>query len=88
MQWRGQSQVIRCDNGPEYINGALQTWAKRQIHIEYIQPGQPQQNACVERYNPNGALRLAGSDTLRIHRSGTGVRKSGTFGQIQGPQGR
>jgi hypothetical protein len=25
--WRGKPQVIRCDNGPEYISGAIQTWA-------------------------------------------------------------
>jgi putative transposase len=52
IQWRGRPKVIRCDNGPEYISGALQAWANRQqIDIEYIQPGKPQQNAYVERYN-------------------------------------
>lgn len=52
MQWRGRPQVIRCDNGPEYISGALLTWAEQQhIRIEHIQPGKPQQNAYVERYN-------------------------------------
>jgi len=50
--WRGQPAVIRCDNGPEYISGVLQTWAgTRSIKIEYIQPGNPQQNAYVERFN-------------------------------------
>lgn len=52
IQWRGYPQVIRCDNGPEYISGDLVKWAqKRRIRIEYIQPGKPQQNAYVERYN-------------------------------------
>ena len=52
MEWRGQPNVIRCDNGPEYISSALKRWAAmRGITIEYIQPGQPQQNAYVERYN-------------------------------------
>ena len=38
--------------GPEYISHALLAWAeKRQIRIEHIQPGKPQQNAYVERYN-------------------------------------
>ncbi|WP_019305445.1 integrase core domain-containing protein, partial [Xanthomonas oryzae] len=42
----------RCDNGPEYISGALPACAQqRGIRIEHIQPGKPQQNACVERYN-------------------------------------
>jgi putative transposase len=47
-----QPAVIRCDNGPEYISGELQAWAaKHSIRIEYIQPGKPQQNAYVERFN-------------------------------------
>jgi putative transposase len=38
--------------GPEYISAALQTWATEWgIKLEYIQPGNPQQNAYVERYN-------------------------------------
>ena len=52
IEWRGQPKVIRCDNGPEYISHALLAWAeKRGIRIEHIQPGKPQQNAYVERYN-------------------------------------
>ena len=52
MAWRGKPQVIRCDNGPEYISAALLNWASaRGIHIEHIQPGKPQQNAYVERFN-------------------------------------
>ena len=52
IEWRGQPQAIRVDNGPEYISGKLMTWAARRgIHIEYIQPGKPQQNAYIERYN-------------------------------------
>ena len=27
--WRGCLGVIRCDNGPDYINSALQSWARR-----------------------------------------------------------
>lgn len=52
IEWRGRPKVIRCDNGPEYVSGALLQWAARQqIRIEYIQPGKPQQNAYVERFN-------------------------------------
>jgi putative transposase len=52
IAWRGQPAVLRCDNGPEYVSAALQAWAtKRSIRIEYIQPGKPQQNAYVERFN-------------------------------------
>lgn len=52
ISWRGQPQAIRCDNGPEYVSTTLQNWAnKKKIRIEYIQPGKPQQNAYVERFN-------------------------------------
>jgi putative transposase len=52
MEWRGQPGSIRVDNGPEYVSGKLIAWAeKRGISIQYIQPGKPQQNAYVERYN-------------------------------------
>ena len=52
IEWRGQPHTIRVDNGPEYISGKLMTWAeRRRIHILYIQPGRPQQNAYIVRYN-------------------------------------
>lgn len=52
IEWRGKPKAIRCDNGPEYLSGQLLTWArKQQIQLHYIQPGKPQQNAYVERYN-------------------------------------
>ena len=52
IEWRGQPAKIRCDNGPEYNSAVLQNWAKRKgITIEFIQPGKPQQNAYIERYN-------------------------------------
>ena len=44
--------MIRCDNGPEDISGNIQKWAKEWgIRFEYLQPGKPQQNAYVERFN-------------------------------------
>lgn len=52
IEWRGKPNIVRCDNGPEYVSCALRTWASRQgIRIEYIQPGKPHQNAYIERYN-------------------------------------
>lgn len=52
IEWRGKPRAIRCDNGPEYISHGLQCWAQeRGIRLNYIQPGKPQQNAYVERYN-------------------------------------
>jgi putative transposase len=52
IEWRGRPEAIRVDNGPEYISGTLMEWAEaRGISIRHIQPGKPQQNAYVERYN-------------------------------------
>lgn len=52
IEWRGKPHSLRCDNGPEYISERLKQWAKdKQITLSYTQPGNPQQNAYVERYN-------------------------------------
>lgn len=52
IEWRGVPEMFRCDNGPEYISGELIAWAElRQTTLLHIQPGKPQQNAYVERYN-------------------------------------
>jgi putative transposase len=63
IEWRGKPAAIRCDNGPEYISGALVTWANQhQITLLYIQPGKPTQNAYVERFN-----RTARHEWLDMH---------------------
>lgn len=50
--WRGKPAAIRCDNGPENISETVRQWAREWgIRFEYIQPGKPQQNAYVERFN-------------------------------------
>jgi len=55
IEWRGKPNVIRCDNGSEYISQTLIDWANRhQIPLMYIQPGKPTQNAYVERFNRTG----------------------------------
>ena len=52
ISWRGKPQVIRCDNGPEYISSATQVWgAEWGFRLQCIQPGNPQQNAHAERFN-------------------------------------
>jgi putative transposase len=52
IEWRGKPGKIRVDNGPEIVSSKLLTWAEKQgIEIVYIQPGNPQQNAYIKRYN-------------------------------------
>ena len=52
IQWRGKPDKLRCDNGPEFISQELERWTdKHHIQLEFIQLGNPQQSAYVERYN-------------------------------------
>lgn len=49
---RGLPQVLRTDNGPEFLGEAFTAWAKQAgMAIRYIQPGRPNQNAYIERFN-------------------------------------
>lgn len=48
----GLPQVLRTDNGPEFLGEAFVAWAKAHgMAIRYIQPGKPNQNAYIERFN-------------------------------------
>ncbi len=50
--WRGLPLAIRCDNGPEILSQAFVNWCQdNEVEIRYIQPGKPNQNAFVERFN-------------------------------------
>jgi len=49
---RGVPDVLRLDNGPEFISQALADWCDEHgVRIQHIQPGKPNQNAYIERFN-------------------------------------
>jgi len=51
-EFRGLPEQIRLDNGPELISNHLAQWAEQhQVHLAFIEPGKPAQNAFIERFN-------------------------------------
>lgn len=52
IEWRGSPKAIRCDNGPEMQAQVFLDWCRDQgIELKYIQPGEPNQNPFIERFN-------------------------------------
>lgn len=52
IDMHGRPQAIRCDNGPELASQVFMDWCKQQgIEPRHIQPGKPDQNAYIERFN-------------------------------------
>ena len=48
----GTPQALRLDNGPEFTAEIFVAWcAAQQIALLHIQPGKPDQNAFIERFN-------------------------------------
>ena len=49
---RGYPDAIVMDNGPEFTGRALDRWAAEHgVHLHFIDPGKPMQNAFVESFN-------------------------------------
>jgi putative transposase len=52
IEIHGQSWAIRCNNGPELTSQTFTEKCRaKAIVIRFIQPGKPDQNALVERFN-------------------------------------
>jgi putative transposase len=48
----GKPEAIRLDNGPELTAEVFVEWAARHgVKLLFIQPGKPNQNAFIERFN-------------------------------------
>jgi putative transposase len=80
----GRPVAVRVDNGPEFTAQPFVDWAaEHQVAIYYIQPGKPDQNAYIERFNRSyrtevlnahlfesiAELRVATDAWLRIYNS-------------------
>lgn len=52
IEIHGKPKAIRCDNGPELTGQAMHDWStERGVDIYFIEPGKPDQNAFIERFN-------------------------------------
>ena len=48
-------EILMLDNGPEFAGTALDAWAAQHgVHLHFIQPGKPVQNAFIESTTKSG----------------------------------
>lgn len=48
---RGTPQMIRCDNGPEFVSKVMDHWAyENKVKLDFSRPGKPTDNAFVESF--------------------------------------
>ena len=52
IEMHGKPRALRVDNGAEFTSIAFTEWcAERKIELYFIEPGKPDQNAFIERFN-------------------------------------
>jgi len=52
IELHGKPRALRLDNGSELTSTAFTEWcAEKNIELRFIQPGKPDQNAFIERFN-------------------------------------
>jgi len=52
IEMYGKPEALRIDNGPEFTASTFEDWCReRGIAQLFIQPGKPDQNAFIERFN-------------------------------------
>jgi putative transposase len=52
IEMYGKPRALRLDNGPELTSVAFTEWcAENGVEVRFIQPGKPDQNAFIERFN-------------------------------------
>lgn len=52
IEYHGKPDQIQTDNGPEFTSHGYTDWClEQQIDALYIQPGKPNQNGLIERFN-------------------------------------
>jgi putative transposase len=63
---RGLPEIIRVDNGPEFISAKLDLWCKEnRIQLLFIRPGKLTENAYVERFNGSFRRELLNAYVIR-----------------------
>jgi putative transposase len=73
----GRPSAVRVDNGPEFTAQPFVEWcAEHRVATHYIQPGKPDQNAYIERFNRSYRYRSAERASLRIDRRTAGDHRT------------
>ncbi len=63
IEIHGKPHAIRCDNGPELTSYGFGKWCPAQgFELRFIQPGKPDQNPFIERFN-----RTYGEEVLSVY---------------------